>query len=269
MSTSDLFRDIQLVEMTDKEYFALDRLNASTLKRLKTEGPVVIGAEKRHGPGDPSDAMRLGSLVHCMVLEPDAVSTRYVAFGGTRRGKAWDAFVADNTGPEIVTAKDYAKATAMAGSVKSHDEAMKVLKGDHEMVLLWTMLLFGQSIPMKAKLDNLGQGWACDLKTTLDASVEGFGRQIGNHAYHIQVALYHDAAKALQGVDEFKFPIVAVDNRKMPFPVGVHELSQDFMDLGRQAYRDGIGEWLLWERRGWPVHHTDSEVNIIEPPKWL
>jgi len=62
-------------KMTDKEYFALDRASNSTLGRMRRSP-----AHCRHyldNPPEPSAAMELGTLVHCLVLEPDEFESRY------------------------------------------------------------------------------------------------------------------------------------------------------------------------------------------------
>lgn len=62
-------------DMTDEQYFAADAASNSTLGRLK-KSPAHCKAYMDE-PFEPTASMKLGSLVHCLVLEHDQVAERY------------------------------------------------------------------------------------------------------------------------------------------------------------------------------------------------
>ena len=78
---------------------------------------------------EPTAAMRLGSLVHCAVLEPDELSSRYAVAPDrrTKDGRATAALLAAS-GIEAVSAADMELALAMAASVRSHQAAAELLR---------------------------------------------------------------------------------------------------------------------------------------------
>jgi len=278
MSLSHFFRNVTRVDMPEAEYHALDRLNASTLKKLVARprdggGAINVGHILEHGwPVTKSPAMALGSLVHCLTLEPEKYAERYACWVGldrrTKEGKeAWAEYQATLDGKTEITADTLSKAKAMRDSVLSHDEAAKILQCDHEVTILWDFFAKGQLVPMKARLDILGDGWASDLKTTMDASPEGWPTQAAGQRYHLQVALYHDAAKTLLGVEDLRFPIIAVENARPPYPVGVYPFGQDSLERGRMAYLDAIYLYQHHAKHGWPKHYNEKSEEV-ELPAW-
>jgi hypothetical protein len=278
MSLDHFFRNVQRVDMPEAEYHALPRLNASTLKKLVSRpkdggGPINVGYILEHGwPAGKSPSMALGSLVHCLVLEPEKYAERYACWTGPDRrlkeGKvAWAEYQATLGDRTEITQEALAKAEAMRDSVRSHKEACAILDCDHEVTVIWDYFCDGVLVPMKARLDAIGDGWAADLKTTMDASPEGWPAQAGWQRYHLQVALYHDAAKALQGADCFRFPIVAVENARPPYPVGIYPFTDDALDRGRMAYMDAIRLYQYYQKSGWPKHYNET-AEEIDLPAW-
>jgi len=77
----------------------------------------------------PTAAMRLGTLVHCAVLEPDELSVRY-GIAPDRRTKEGKAAASEMVaaGIEPVSAADMVQAMAMSASVRSHPDAAALLK---------------------------------------------------------------------------------------------------------------------------------------------
>ena len=69
----------------------------------------------------PTAAMRLGSLVHCAVLEPDELSTRY-QLAPDRRTKEGKAAVTEMAaaGIEAVSETDLAQALQIADAERAH-----------------------------------------------------------------------------------------------------------------------------------------------------
>jgi hypothetical protein len=90
-------------------------------------------------PVEPTAAMRLGSLVHCAVLEPEELLQRYGVCGprNTKAGKEQAERMAAD-GIEAVTQSDMALALSMAASVRVHPAAAALLAhGKAEQSFWW------------------------------------------------------------------------------------------------------------------------------------
>jgi len=90
-------------------------------------------------PLEPTAAMRLGSLVHCAVLEPDELLQRYGVCGprNTKAGKEQAAAMAAD-GIEAVSEIDMTLALSMAAAVREHPAAALLLaNGKAEQSFWW------------------------------------------------------------------------------------------------------------------------------------
>ena len=106
---------------TNEQYHADPAVSASHLKEVM-HSPYHYWArflDPNRPALVPTAAMRLGSLVHCAVLEPDELSKRYGVClpRNTKAGKEMAEQMAAD-GIEAVTAADMEQAMAMAGSVQ-------------------------------------------------------------------------------------------------------------------------------------------------------
>lgn len=146
-----------------------------------------------------------------------------------------------------------------------------------------------------------GQNVVVDLKTTDDASLEGFSKSIANWRYDIQHPYYLDGLReALRqgnclppkdGAAELSaywydqetgvlcrcrpdfwrgnpdhFAFIAVE-KKPPFAVGVYVLDQESVALGRAQYRADLNLYAECQRTDtWPGY--GDKVQVISTPKW-
>ena len=81
-------------------------------------------------PRKETPAMRIGSIFHGMILEPERVriAVAPVCDKRTKEGKAtWEAFCLENAGAEIVTADEGEMLNGMVASVRAHPAASALL----------------------------------------------------------------------------------------------------------------------------------------------
>ena len=252
--------------MDFQQYLDLPAINASGLK-LIAQSPLKYAHEQKN-PRAPSAAMLKGTGVHGMVLEPAEWKKGVAVWEGkVRRGKEWEAFKEANEGAAILTLAEYDEIMAIAESVIAHEEAMKILKGKHEIVITWTDIKTGMKC--KCRADSVGQGWCADLKTTKDASPgpDGFGKQCANFQYLLQAAFYHDAVKRAFEWPECQFVFVAVENVP-PYAVACYSVTQEQLDIGRMQYRDALEAYARYERSEWPTTSYAEKVMELELPYW-
>ena len=192
-------------------------------------------------PRKETPAMRIGSLFHGMVLEPERgkIAVAPVCDKRTKEGKAtWEAFCIENTGAEIVTADEGEMLNGMAESIRKHPAASALLNGDGtaEGSCFWFDERSGELCRCRPDKYRQDLGIIVDLKTTEDASPEGFARSIWKYAYHRQAALYMDGVEATTGDIIKGFVFVAVE-KSAPYAVGVYRLDMQGEEAGRVSYQ--------------------------------
>jgi exodeoxyribonuclease VIII len=184
-------------------------------------------------PSVQTAAMKLGSLTHCAVLEPDELSKRY-GIAPDRRTSAGKAVAAEMeaAGIEAVTASEMEQALAMAGSVRSHQAAAALLRdGKAEQSFWWDDTPTG--LRCKCRPDWYNGTTIVDLKTTADASPKGFAKSVANWRYHIQQNHY------LAGTFAERFVFIAVE-KTYPYAVGVYELDETAALHGEAERRNNL-----------------------------
>ena len=173
----------------------------------------------------PTAAMRLGSLTHCAVLEPDELTKRY-QLAPDRRTKEGKAAVVEMAaaGIEAVSEADLAQALQMADAVRSNSTAALLLaNGQAEQSFWWDDIATGMRC--KCRPDWFDGETIVDLKTCQDASPAGFAKAVAQWSYQVQSVHY------LCGTLAKRFIFVAVE-KSAPYAVGVYELDTEAMVHG-------------------------------------
>ena len=191
------------------------------------------GAHGRHARQqelDPTYAMERGSAVHGLVT-----GTRKVVGypGAVRRGKEYEAFVAENADAEILTSAEYAKAARMADAVRSCKLAEPVLQGVTEKSIKFQWM----GMPCRSTPDVRGPDYLTELKTAATADPVRFPWHALRMAYHAQMAMQNIAIE-LQAKDCY---IVCVEATE-PHPVSVFRIDEKALDAGEKLL-------VLWMER--------------------
>jgi len=183
-------------------------------------------------PSVQTAAMKLGSLTHCAVLEPDELSSRY-GIAPDRRTNAGKSVAAEMeaAGIEAVTAPEMEQAMAMAASVRSHQAAAALLRdGKAEQSFWWDD---STGLRCKCRPDWYNGTTIVDLKTTTDASPKGFAKSVAQWRYHVQQNHY------LAGTFAERFVFIAVE-KTYPYAVGVYELDETAALHGEAERRNNL-----------------------------
>ena len=216
--------------------------------------------DSQRQPVEPTAAMRLGSLVHCAVLEPEELRKRYSTClpRNTKAGKEQAAELAA-AGIEAVTESDMDLALAMAASVRSHSVAAELLSvGIAEQSIWWDDAATG--LRCKCRPDWVNGLTIVDLKSTTDASAAGFARSVAQYGYHVQQAHYLDSHIA----DRFIF--LAVE-KTYPYAVAVYELDADAVAVGKQLQQSSLQAIAnCKDAQAWPGY-TD-QIQTLSLPRW-
>jgi len=233
--------------------------------------------------------MVLGSLVDTMVLEPEMFDERYVYQPTTyttevTRGrgaakatdlieKPWNlnsktckAIVekARESGRELISGADYSKAEAIHAALMANAEAsVAITEGEKQVSFVWVDEDTG--VRCKGRADLVGANTIDDLKTTIDASPEGFRRAIGKFLYYVQGAAYTNAWLQLTG-DQKEFRFICAETGDVP-AVALYELDSVSLVAGSLMFRRALMNVARWLEHG--VEGYSPFWEPIEAPKWL
>ena len=208
------------------------------------------------GVGEPSPAMRFGSLVNYRVLGATAHDTKFIVWGGgPRRGKEWLAFQENHADEEIVTQAEWDAAGSVSDSLYLHPTANRLLKsGVIEQRIHWTI----GDRPCAGTPDVLGPDVLVDLKVTADAHPDRFMWHAVKMGWLGQLAWYLDGAIAT-GHDRPKTCHIVAVEPKPPHVVTVFDLTPMAVEFGRCQWR-ALFEKLraCEESNSWPGYCATS-----------
>ena len=253
------------------EYRDHPGINHSTLKAF-AKGAGYVKHLIDSGSKE-TEAMRLGTLTHLMVLEPHLMAEGVaIAPEINRRTKAGKEkgvkFQEDSAGKLVVTKEQALLAEAMADAVKAHPAASGLLNEfefEAERECFWVDEFYGMQC--KAKLDGVRpDGLILDLKTTMDASVAGFNRAIFNHYYFTQAAWYMQGLARSGGPEPTGFVFIAVQNQA-PHEVCVVRMTPEAITIGARTVMD----WLFEYRQRTKTNDWTSNPDVVDVtvPGWV
>lgn len=223
-------------------------------------------------PREETDAMKVGTAIHAAVLEPDVFASGYMPAPKidrrTKEGKQMHAdlqAMAEERGAILLDADDYAACQAIAEQVRQHPAARALFaSGKAEQSAFWTDAETG--VLCKARPDWLMPGAVLDVKSTEDASPDGFRRSIVSWRYHVQAAWYLDGLTAI-GHDARAF-IFGAFEKKPPYAAGFYFADADMIDVGRREYRRCLRVYAdCLSADKWPGYST--EIQPITLPAWI
>lgn len=249
---------------TNAEYHAADGISKSDLDLIH-KSPAHYKAA-RH---EDTPALRFGTAFHCAVLEHDRFNATYTVIEGDRRTNVVKAAIkeAKEAGKTVLDADDFNALMGMAQATFKNPICAALLRGSLKEHSVFSEL---DDVRVKCRPDgwNVEKGVLFDLKSTEDASPEGFARTVAKWRYHVQDAFYrHVVASATNcDADELSFVFVAVE-KKPPFAVALYELDelaalQGWVDaredLRRYKTAKETGKWCGYSPR----------IETLSLPRW-
>lgn len=234
-----------IYQISNRLYHEGPGLSSSALKELLKSGAHYSAYTQIENEG--STEMRIGSLVHCMILEPEKVKDSFYVGEYIRRyGKEFDNAIERAGSKEVVSREEYDISQQIVESFihesKDHPsfngEEYKLLEGQKEMSFYWEDPKTG--ILCKCRPDNItNDGVIVDIKTTKDATAEAFQRSIMNYGYHLSAAFYLRGVRATLGacnpkpdIMPPKFFVLVVIETKPPFAFQTFYFSEAALLLG-------------------------------------
>lgn len=195
-------------------------------------------------------------------------------------------WMANNGHRNVLTQEQWDQLHRMRDAVMAHPAAHALLtgaKGVAERSVYWRDPATGLLCRCRPDFWRV-DGIVVDVKTTEDASAEGFARSIANWRYHAQAPFYLDGINTMR--DQYKptgldlpmpvparaFIFLAVEKSArvvdgVAMGVGVYVLDQESTELGRIENRQDLDRIAQCQRDGkWPGY--GDKIQPIELPKW-
>jgi hypothetical protein len=275
------------LDMPPGQYHEADALGSGSLKLL-ARSPWHF---KNRVPVAPTKAMLRGTLVHCALLEPDAMGARYVVVPedapkrpteaqwnakksneSSRAAKEWwTEFARQAEGKEFVSANDFNITQLQLVAVRNEPTLAAVFgTGWGEVSGFWRDPQTG--IDCKARWDWVhpvepGVVDIADLKATADESPRVFGMSAARLQVHLQAAHYVEGFELITKLKVRRFIFAAVTSVR-PVLAVPYVLTDEIRDQGRDERRELL-ERLAWCRKEdqWPAY-GGSGVQLLDFPAY-
>lgn len=259
--------------MPDGDYRKIDALSKHDSDEL-SKNPYAFFKRKATGwRKEPTEAMKLGTAVHTAILQPWLFNEQYAIIPPeitVKRGKAWEAFQAENEGKECLKLSQRNQIMLMAESLVQCKDCSNIFNAakpdDREVVLLSEC----NEVSIKSKADIVCPelGIIADVKTASDASPDAFIRQASDLSYDVQAAWYLINAQAC-GLNVDTFAFLVVEN-EFPYSTGVYTFSRfsDFVMAGECEMKHRIEEYKHFSKAKVYEEYNGWSVKNMTLPPW-
>lgn len=255
--------------MTNAEYHARAEISKSDLDLL-AKSPYLLKLKKDGKyQSEATPSQILGSAVHKLLLERNDFINEFAIEPNidkrTKDGKAeYNEFLAKNSHKIIIKADEFEKADLIARSVLEMQGTANFLK-DGKAEQSYFGEIDGVKVKCRPDFYNENLGLIIDLKTTSDASPNGFLKSVANFNYDMQVAFYSDILQSLgKKVNSFLF--IAVETKE-PYLVSFYEIkpNTNIYQSGRELYQKLLKKWR-WclEKDFYPSYEKIGDNGEIE-----
>lgn len=249
---------------------------------------------------DGTTSTEWGSLMDCLVLEPEKFTTRYIVAPANypceptkkdpRTEKPWSRNATyckdweESQAPRIVLkASEEESAFFAKKRLIDNDGIYNLLATSQTQVLVEADYVDGATgfnVPIKCLIDlvpNKASGFSkslVDFKTSRSAQPREWSRMVFQHNYHIQAALYLDAYVAATGEDRIEFRHIVQENFS-PYQSARRIVSQEYLELGRATYKAALERYCRCLESGhWPDYDDESRENLngwqlTQPEAWM
>jgi len=274
-------------ECTNAEYHAaMDRIGSSMLQVILASPAQYyrkyIGKDADGQPLEPhqqTEALLLGSLLHCLVLEPEKYAVLYAVEppGIDRRtnaGKDKSArFAMESIGKECVPHDLDQQARGMAAAIAADEDVQELMAGGiRERAIIWDE----DGITCKCKADvyvpdfTPELGLLLDVKSDKNPGPDNFlsrspGNSIRKYRYDMRLYHYSRGLLALTG-KPCSVGLIAV-GKDDPYDVFVHNITP-WMAVGEMHWHEAMHRLRKGRSDGVWRHPCQGVVAIADPAPW-
>ncbi|MBK8752307.1 MAG: PD-(D/E)XK nuclease-like domain-containing protein [Candidatus Competibacteraceae bacterium] len=203
----------------------------------------------------PSDALKLGTLVHCLTLNPHDFDNEFLVADYERRSKAGKARYAElnQYGLTVIKPAELERAQAIADALQYDNDARKLLRyGRKERTIVKPRA--AGLLPLKARLDihNEAKRQVIELKTTRDSAT--IQKTIADYHYLLSAAFYQDISQSHSVV------FIFVESAE-PYRIEIFEPAYGQLDQGRELMAIKLQQFdECWLANHWPEAPPTPEL---------
>lgn len=280
-------------DLSNHDYHASAGLSRSALWEFK-KSPFhywnrYVNPERK--PSFTTPAMKLGELVHTLVLEPETYESRFAVkpdiiqppacgllkdlgreeFDRQKNARQdvinnniemMDIFHSESRGKELVSADMHYEATLYANSVLKNKVAQALFKNVRvEQSIYFTHKDTG--LQCKVRPDAWCGGVVTDLKTCKDASFDAFQRAACTSGYFLQAAMIKQALDSI-GIEMQKFIFYCVEKSELA-PCTYYEIDFESLERAENEFNAlMVNMAYCIEKNEWPCY----QPRILNYPAW-
>jgi len=271
------------IDMSNAEYHARTDLISNSLLSQYADCPARYKFQVDNPIHEPTDAMKIGSLAHTFILEPENLDKEFFILDPMKRpepdktfasklNKDWKIDLensARESGKTLMKYEDLVEVERYRNAlISEHGEIETMLIMEPRMVeKTFFVTMHGVNCKIRPDLILPGVRYLCDLKTVADASPRGFQSHFFKYKYDVQLGLYTMAFKEITGFD-WPFNFICVE-KKAPYFTTCYTISP-----GDEVYKYARNkvECLLkrfknsQEDNYWPAYESMQPLPL---PAWI
>lgn len=267
-------------DLSNEDYHSLLAIGSSGLKLLQ-RSPAHYWAQyvnPDRSRKEPTPAMKLGTAVHCAILEQGEFDNRYITVPEgidkrTKDGKALFAEI-EASGKEPLTPDNRQLILSMASAALALPVSIHLFSLEHytEHSMFWTDPDTGADCKIRPDFHvppcpQFPNGIIMDVKTCQDASPIEFSRNAWNSDMHLQAALYCDGFKRVYKTDGYPMFLWLAVEKESPFACKYYSAQADLLAYGLKELRPLLALFAECVRTGqWPAY--DGNITPLELPTW-
>lgn len=196
---------------------------------------------------EPTDALRLGTLVHCLALTPNQFKWEFAVMNCERRsreGRArWEWIQAQGLIP--IRPAELDRARAIVSALQASPEARKLLRGGKKERTIIQPRAAGL-LPLKGRLDihHESKRQIIELKTTWN--LDSIETAMTRYRYPLSAAFYRNLVRGQSVI------FIFVQTRD-PIEVRIFEMSKADLQDGEMMWRTALEMFdTCWKLGQWP-----------------
>lgn len=252
-----------IYDLSNEDYHNHKSISKSGLDLIAKSPAHFIKNERKESP-----AFKKGTLIHCAILEPDYLLSRYhpVNLRYDLRTKKGKALLEEETqlanGKIIVYPDEWNIAIRVRDEIHRHKVTKHLFDGGESEISVFSRL---NDVDVRCRPDYINGSVVVDLKSTIEAKNK-FKQSVVKLRYFVQDPFYSDILSN-EGIGVSNFLFVAIEKTE-PFGIAIYELDDDAVSYGRREYTKDLDIYKRCLDSGiWPGY--EESIQTLSLPSYL